>query len=412
MNKLTLNFYLKGDKKQNGLTAIYGKIKIGDTDCTFSTGKYIESKRWYSTNHLRNALRVDNEKSLKDYLDSYQLKLEKAHTQLLKTHDGKDKLTANYFKSIVIDAKPVSEKQIMLSDIVTNHITHFKMQVAKGERATGSVEKYERMGEVLKAFLLDKHGLNDIEFNKIDSSFVYALDDYLRFERKHGEIKGLGHNTSVKYINNISVIFNHSVKRGIIKDNPFNCYNEKLIEVDTVYLTKEELARIENKTFSIRRLEVVKDIFLFSCYTSFAPADAMKLTWANNVEKDSDGDIWIKIKRQKTKIKSEIPVIPQLKKLLDKYKDDPECSEMQRLIPDRSNSNMNSYLKEIADLCGITKNLTWYVSRHTFGTTVALANGIPIEIVSSMMGHTNIKQTQHYAKVMDSSVKLHMKKTH
>ena len=409
MNKLKLNYYVKRDKKKDGKVAIYGKIEIGGTDSSFSTGKYISSERWIATNHLRNALRIDNEKSLKDYLDSYQLKLEKAHTELLKTHDGKDKLTATYFKSIVIDAKPVPEKQIMLSDIVTNHIKHFNMQVAKGDRASGSVEKYVRMGEVLKAFLLDKHRLNDIEFNKIDSNFVYALDDYLRFERKHGEIKGIANNTTVKYIKNISVIINHSIKRGLVKENPFDCYDVKLNDVDTVYLTTEELARIESKTFSIRRLEVVKDIFLFSCYTGYAPVDAMKLTW-NNIITDAKGDMWIMASRTKTKIQSNIPVRPTLKKILNKYKEDPECIETERILPLRSNAKTNGYLKEIADLCGIEKNLTWYVSRHTFATTVTLANKVSMETVSKMMGHKRITQTQHYGKILDDNVKDEMLK--
>jgi integrase len=404
MNKLKLNFFLKGDKKQNGLTAIYGKIIIGTSHCTFSTGKYVLPKRWKETNCLRNALRIDAEVSLKEHLNSLRLRVERTHTQLIKSSDGKMTITAMDFKNVINDVKPKVEQEITLLDIIRNHNKYFKLQVTKGERAKGSEEKYIRMGEVLVTFLKEKYNVEDIEYKKVDREFVFALDAYLRFEKKHSDKKGIGHNTTVKYVRNISSMVNHSIAQGLIKDNPFSYYKEKLDEVDTVYLTKAELNKIEKKTFTIRRLEVARDIFLFSCYTSYAPVDAMKLSWAN-VEVDEDGDKWIKTKRQKTNVKSNVPVIPQLELLLEKYKNDPECSETHRLIPDRSNSNMNAYLKEIADLCGISKNLTWYVSRHTFATTVALANGIPLEVVAEIMGHKRITQTQHYAKILESTVK-------
>ena len=132
----------------------------------------------------------------------------------------------------------------------------------------------------------------------------------------------------------------------------------------------------------------------------------MSLTWDNIVEEGST--LWIKKNRQKTGVASNVPVIPPLKKILDKYKNDPECSDKKLLIPNRSNTNVNGYLKEIADLTGITKNLTWYVSRHTFATTVALANNIPLEVIAKIMGHKRITQTQHYARILDKSVEKEM----
>ena len=203
-------------------------------------------------------------------------------------------------------------------------------------------------------------------------------------------------------------MINHAKKKGLIAVNHFDIYDEKLQDVETTFLTLEELKKIENKVFTNRRLDVVKDIFLFSCYTSYAPVDVMNLRQGNHTL-DNDFDSWLKTRRQKTNVKTNVLVIPPLKRIIDKYKDDPECIEENRLVPNRSNSNMNAYLKEIADLCNIDKNLTWYVGRHTFATTVALANDIPMEIISQIMGHKRITQTQHYAKLMDVSVKKHMK---
>tara|TARA_R110001592_G_scaffold346470_2_gene639100 strand:- start:3589 stop:4140 length:552 start_codon:yes stop_codon:yes gene_type:complete len=173
---------------------------------------------------------------------------------------------------------------------------------------------------------------------------------------------------------------------------------------DATYLTQEELNKIEQRVFKTERLEKVKDIFLFSCYTGYAPIDAESLT-NENLIKDSNGDLWIITDRIKTGIRANVPVLPPVLRIIEKYKD-----KQVTLIPKISNQKMNAYLKEIADLCHINKNLTWYVARHTFATTVTLGNGIRLENVSAMMGHSNIKQTQHYAKVLDSNVLDDMQK--
>ena len=189
-----------------------------------------------------------------------------------------------------------------------------------------------------------------------------------------------------------------------IDKNPFNAYGGKIKVIEATYLTQEELERIESKLFRIDRLERVKDIFLFSCYTGYAPVDALKLT-RKNIIQDANKNLWIKTNRQKTGTKANVPVLPQVLKIINKYQFDSDS-----LLPKISNQKMNAYLKEIAEIIGIDKNLTWYVARHTFATTVTLGNGIKIENVSSMLGHTTIKQTQHYAKVLDSSVSEDMQK--
>lgn len=407
MKKQKVSFYIKGDKKnQNGETAIYGKIFLGNNYATFSTSKYISAERWNKTNGLRNVLRVDNEINLKNYLKALVDSIEEKYIELTKNYTGEDEITPLHLKNYCFNLN--KERKITLLEIVENHNEYFKKQVKKGDRAKGSLEKYERMGNVIKDFLLSIHKINDIQFDKITRQFVYDLDEYLRFERVHGKNKGLGNNTTVKYLRNISSMINHAITIGLVSNNPFSIYNGKLKEVDTTFLTLEELRAIENKVFSNRRLDVTRDIFLFSCYTSYAPVDVMNLR-QGNFSLDNDLDSWIQTKRQKTGVKTNVLVIPPLQRIIDKYKDDPECVEENRLVPNRSNSNMNAYLKEIADLCGINKNLTWYVGRHTFATTVALANGIPMEVISQIMGHKRITQTQHYAQLLDGTVKKHMK---
>jgi integrase len=190
----------------------------------------------------------------------------------------------------------------------------------------------------------------------------------------------------------------------ILEKNPFNLYSGKIKVTDATYLTADELKRIENKIFSIDRLERVKDIFLFSCYTGYSPIDALKLT-RKNIIQDADKNLWIKTNRQKTGTKANVPILPPVLKIINKYQ-----FEGDELLPKISNQKMNAYLKEIADLVGIDKNLTWYVARHTFATTVTLGNGVKMENVSAMLGHTTIKQTQHYAKVLDQNVGRDMQK--
>ncbi|MFV8324987.1 site-specific integrase [Flavobacterium sp. ZS1P14] len=175
-------------------------------------------------------------------------------------------------------------------------------------------------------------------------------------------------------------------------------FTGKLTVKNAVYLTTEELKTIEDKKISIKRLERVKDIFLFCCYTGYAPIDASNLT-SSNLVTDCNGNLWIVTNRTKTAIRANVPVLPPVLKIINKYK-----NQQIGLIPKISNQKMNVYLKEIGVLCGIDKNLTWYVARHTFATTVTLGNGVKIENVSAMMGHTNIMQTQHYAKVLDANV--------
>ena len=398
---------MKGDKKnQNGETAIYAKIYLGSLYTTFSTSKYILQERWSKTNNLRNVVRVDNEINLKNYLKSLVDGIESKYNELIRNNPDNEEITPLYLKNYCFNEK--IEHKITLLEIIEKHNEYFKKQVTKGDRAKGSLEKYERMASVIMDFLQSKHKIKDIQFDKVNRQFVYALDEFLRFERIHGKNKGLGNNTTVKYLRNISSMINHAITVGLVANNPFSIYDGKLKDIDTTFLTLEELRTIENKVFSNRRLDVTRDIFLFSCYTSYAPVDVMNLR-QGNFSLDNDLDSWIQTKRQKTGVKTNVLVIPPLQRIIDKYKDDPECAEENRLVPNRSNSNMNAYLKEIAGVCEIEKELTFHIARHTFATTVTLTNGVPIESVSKMLGHKNLRTTQHYAKVLDRKVSDDMK---
>ena len=269
--------------------------------------------------------------------------------------------------------------------------------VSSEEFAQGTVERYKITLRHIQNFLEWKYKVNDIAIDKIDFAFVMDFDFYLRTERK------CQNNASVKYVKNFRKIFNICLDNEWVKTDPFKKYKSKTIIVDRDYLTELELRDIQTKKITIPRLDLVRDIFLFSCFTGLAYIDVQQLT-NDNVALGIDGDKWIFKNRQKTDTASKIPLLPMAQEIIDKYENHPVCKNENRLLPILSNQKMNAYLKEIADVCKINKDLTFHIARHTFATTVTLSNGVPLETVSKMLGHTNLKTTQHYAKILDKKI--------
>jgi site-specific recombinase XerD len=193
-----------------------------------------------------------------------------------------------------------------------------------------------------------------------------------------------------------------------IKKDPFYGIQFKHEETNIEFLTQEELEMLIHKDFSIKRLEQVRDIFVFCAFTGLAFVDVQQLT-SNHLLKDNNGAMWIRKNRQKTGNMCNIPVLSVAQRLIEKYQDHPDCVRKGVLLPVMSNQKMNAYLKEIADLCGITKRLSTHVARYTAATVVFLANNVSMENVAKILGHSNTKMTQHYAKVLDSSIMRDMK---
>ncbi len=184
-------------------------------------------------------------------------------------------------------------------------------------------------------------------------------------------------------------------------------WKAKLKIVEREFLTEKEIQKIIELELKMERLDQVRDIFIFCCFTGLAYADVKKLN-RGDIVLGTDGEEWVKTKRSKTDTRSNIPILPIAKAIIEKYKDNELLKEKDLVLPVLSNQKMNAYIKEIATLAGITKNLTFHLARHTFATTVTLTNGVPIESVSKMLGHTNLKTTQHYAKILDMKVSKDM----
>lgn len=262
-----------------------------------------------------------------------------------------------------------------------------------------TLQKYECTRKHLTAFMASKYKISDISLREINHMFLCDFDIYLK------TACGCSENTAAKFMQFFRRIVLIARNNGYITGDPFCNYKIRLKRVDRGYLTQEEMSDIMQKKFDLPRLEHVRDIFIFSCYTGLAYIDVKNLN-ASNVRTSFDGKLWIMAKRQKTNTDVNVPLLDIPLMILKKYENQLPAGQ---LLPVLSNQKTNSYLKEVADLCGIKKRLTFHLARHTFATTVTLAQGVPIETVSKMLGHTNIKTTQIYARITNSKISHDMK---
>ena len=260
-----------------------------------------------------------------------------------------------------------------------------------------TLERYTTSKKHTQEFMKWKYKVDDMDIRKLNYQFMTNYEFWLKSVRR------CDHNTSMKYLSNFKKIVNICIKSGWGDRDPFVGFKMTKREVERPFLVEEELNRIIEKTFLMPRMSQVRDIFIFCCYTGLAYADVEKLT-REEITTGIDGEKWIWTSRQKTESTTRVPLLPPALEILDRYKDDPQCLIKKRLLPVLSNQKMNTYLKEIADACNITKKMTFHTARHTFATTVTLTNGVPIETVSKMLGHRNLKTTQHYAKILDLKV--------
>lgn len=383
-------FYLKKPKGYvSGVMPVYMRITVNGVPKEITTKRECEPERWNS--HAQRA-KGNNEKTktLNAYLDTLERQVHEARRQLI---EAQITITADSLKDRLLGK---DEKCYMLLEVFAQHNKRIAA-LAGSEYAPATVQRYETTLDHVKTFLQWKYGVSDIDIKKLSYAFVTDFEFYLKSKRK------CNHNSTIKYIANMRKIVLYCLKSGWINKDPFFGFKMTKKEVVREYLTETELQQLSTKQFGIERLAQVRDIFLFSCYTGLAFIDVSKLT-RSEIATGVDGNQWIFTFRQKTDTASRIPLLPQAQAIIEKYKDHPKCVNEGRLLPILSNQKMNAYLKEVADLCGITKTLTFHIARHTFATTVTLSNGVPIETVSKMLGHKNIRMTQHYAKILDKKV--------
>lgn len=380
---------------QTGVAPIYLRITVNGERSEVTTGRSCEPSQWNAISGRGNG-KKEEMKSFNAYLDNLQNKVFEAHRQLTEKDET---ITAQRLRD---QFQGKIEKQCTLIDVFKDH--NHKMETLVGsEFSKGTAERYRTSLKHTVAFLQWKYNISDIDIRKVNHAFITEYDFYLRSVRK------CANNSAVKYLKNFGKIIRICLSSGLLATDPFQNYKNKVKKVDRVYLNEEEINQIANKPLASERLAQVRDVFLFCCYTGLAYVDVKNLK-RGDIVTGIDGEKWVSIKRQKTNVPSRIPLLPAASALLDQYQDNRMCLNTGLLLPVSSNQRMNSYLKEIADFCGIQKQITFHIARHTFATTVTLLNGIPIESVSKMLGHTNIQTTQHYAKILDIKVGADMAK--
>lgn len=391
MNKtFGLLFYVKRAKiDNNGKAPIYVRITIDGIRSELSIKRSIEIERW-NTEAGKVKGNTEEVKSVNTYIDVVRNKIYDHHKRLI---DANKKVTAEAIKNSFLG---IGEKEKTLVSIFQYHNKQVKALIGK-EFAAGTHERYETVLRLLQLFLEKEYKVKDIAISDINHKFITDLEFYLKTERNNN------HNTAIKYIKNFKKIVRIALANGWIDKDPFSNFKATVKDVEREFLTEEEIQTLVSKDLYVNRLDQVRDIFVFSCFTGLAYADVKKLSDADIVI-GIDGSKWIKTNRTKTDVKSSIPLLPTALAILDKYKNNPVANSANKLLPVLSNQKMNAYLKEIATICKIEKNFSTHLARHTFATTVTLTNGVSLETVSKMLGHKSIKTTQHYAKIVDRKV--------
>lgn len=388
--KITLHFYAKKTKANvAGLLPIYIRLTVDGERLEFSSKKFIEKSKW-SDDLSKMKGSSEEARSINNYLDSVKSQI--IDIQMTLTHKKESLCIENFRKSLFDE----TDSQRMLLPIYRDHNNRIEGLLGNGY-APGTLERFKISLKHLEEFLVWKLNVKDIAIDTIDFALITDFEFYLRSE------KNCSNNTAVKYVRNFRKIIKICLSNDWLEKDPFVKYDGKMKEVETEFLTEEEIQSIYSKKFRTPRLELVRDIFIFCCFTGLAYVDVKGLR-NDHIGIGIDGQKWIFKNRQKTDTKSKIPLLPIPEELIKKYAVHPKCLNEDRVLPVLSNQKMNGYLKEIGDLCEITKEITFHMARHTFATSVTLTNGVPIESVSKMLGHKNIQTTQHYARVLDKKV--------
>ena len=389
-NTLSVLFIIKKAKLlKNGEAPICMRITVNKRVAEVMIKRSIPVDLWNQKKECsKRKDRAANE--LNHYINTVRAKILQIHREL--EIDNKT-ITADIIKDCFYGRDKV---QRSLLEVYAEHNEKCRALIGK-EYTESTVTKFDTSINRLKEYIRSRYHRDDMMLAELDGQFIRDFDFWLKTD-KHCQ-----NNSALKHLKNLKKVVRIALANGWIKKDPFYGIRFKQEEVNVEFLSREELDILMNKEFAIKRLEQVRDIFVFCCFTALAFVDVQQLS-REYLIKDNNGALWIRKARQKTNQMCNIPVLSIPQRILGKYEDNAECIKKGVLLPVISNQRMNAYLKEIADLCGIAKRLTTHVARHTAATVVFLANDVSMENVSKILGHSNIRITQHYARVLDSSI--------
>lgn len=385
-------FFIRESRvRKDGTASIEIVLTVNGERCAFSTCKRVKSCNWDKTKQQVKG-KDEEAQSLNNYLKAIKAKLYQKEAELL---DRGFIITAELLRDAYFD-KVESLKEKSLFEVFEEHNKEQEKLVGNGvSKATYWISVYTV--RLLKEFVQQKYKREDLYLRELNLNFIQSFHTFLRID------KGMAQNSSTKHLKLLKKIINLAVANSYMATNPFITYKVEREPVEIDFLDEEELRKIINFDTPLPRLERAKDMFLFGCFTGLSYIDIKTLA-PEHFEKDNAGRIWIKKRRVKTGVLSRIPLLPIAKLILDKYKGG------EKLLPIQDPADINKYLKDIAILCDIKKRITFHTSRHTFASTVTLANNISLEVVSKMLGHTNTRMTSHYAKLIDKCIGEQMDK--
>ena len=390
-NTFAILFWAYSSRAKDNLTGMYARITVNGKKVNISLKLQVDIRSWDSKRQRAKG-NSETSRALNSYLDQ-------VHSQLVKLYQDLK------FKGELITAELIKAEYLGESDnskTLQNLLEYHKNKTEK-TLAIGTLRNFSVTQGYLNKYLNNVLNTPDIYLKELDYKFICDFANFLYCFWPKGHPKAMSNNTVMKHIQRFRKIVTLGYHIEWIDRDPFVRWKPTYEKRERPFLTDNELSNIETYNLPIARLERVRDLFVFSCYTGIAYIDIINLT-NNNVLKGIDGNDWIFTNRQKTKSPVKVPLLGKAKELLIKYQNHPMTQITGTLFPVITNEKVNLYLKEIADACGLKKNLTFHMARHTFATTVTLSNGVPIETVSKLLGHSKIASTQIYARVVERKV--------
>lgn len=383
--------WINSSRAKNNSAELYARITVNSKRANISLKKKIDINTW---DKAKSRVKGNSQEAriINQYIEQTKSSIFQTYQEL---KSERKLITAQLIKARFLGTD--NEKQT-IQGVIKYHNEHLAHKLHKD-----TLRSYKTSQRYILEFIKSKYKTSDVYLENLNYQFIIGFENFLRNYVCKKSLRKIGNNTTIKHIKRLRKMINMAIALEWLNKDPFIKFKAKLEKREREFLTQIELEFIEDYESKISRLDLVKDLFLFSCYTGIAYVDIMELT-NKNILKGIDGNLWIETTRVKTKTTVRLPLLEVPETILSKYKTDIRAIAIDKLFPKISNQKLNSYLKEIADLCGIKKNLTFHMARHTFATTVTLTNGVPIESVSKMLGHTKLTTTQIYAKVVESKV--------
>ena len=378
VNTFSVLFFVRKDRIVEGQVPISLRITVNGKHVDIAIKQKTLLSNWNSIKGIGKG-KSNEAKQINRYLEQIKAKIVGNYQELslLKTPFTVEDVRNKFLG--------IKEQEYTLMSLFDYH-----EEMSKGTLAYSTIKHYRVSKRYFKFFLEKRMNLSDIFLSQLNYKFITDFEVFIQQNNFLNDNQPCGKNAMMKHIVRLRKIVNLAINNEWLEKDPFNKFKVSYLRTNREYLSGDDLCKIEEKQFDIPRLQQVKDLFIFSCYTGLAYIDTFNLT-PNHVSLGIDGEYWITTCRVKTDQPVRVPILPKAMEIIEKYKTSPEVMIKGKLLPTLSNQRLNSYLKEIADLCGITKPLTFHIARHTFATTVTLTNGVPIETVSKMLGHTSGK---------------------